>query len=272
MQKGDITRVYITETQEQSFSVTSSPVLTLTDPTGAAGSGSSAAATPGVTASLTQVLQALGAFPLAGPYTFSWTFTDGTQTWVRSQQRFSFYNNVAQRVRNRMQRPITLLGDVFLETEYNSIWNIFKQNFPACPTYNAIATTDQIYLEEGLSILCALRLRRFTARTTPVGEISGYKVQQTEYTFNNAPTNHTTLDADHQWMLDAYEQLQKVSFVASVYATQKAAFHVFTVSGPTRNRIKTRPDSLFGIVASLLTDDYNFSQSTVSDFSEVFIS
>jgi hypothetical protein len=209
---------------------------------------------------------------VAGEYNVVWTFTDGTSTWVRQQTRFAFVNNVPFMVRDRLRRPIGLLPDSLIEYAFATICRQIYSSYIAAvlPVYGTLQTFDARCLDEGLAILTALRLRRYTPITTPSGELSGMKVQQVEYKFAEGAIKSTgyamgvNLSPDEQWFRDAYQSLEQVGPIAALYATRRSTWSMWAVAGPSRLKLAGTQQSLFGTVAALLTDDYDFNARSLS--------
>ena len=269
MQVGETVQVSYTDVQAAPFSVTGgSLVVTLPNGTN---NNLSISATSQNTPATTHTVTATLAAPQAGTYNLSWTFTDGTYTWIRQQTRFAFVNNVPFMVRDRLRRTVTLLPDPVIEYVFNTMQRQIYASYASVglPAYGSFNTYDQACFDEGVAILAALRLRRYTPVTTPSGELSSFKVQQIEYKFvesaiKSAAGFMSNLTPDEQWFRDGYQLLEQVSVINSLYATQTAGFSTWRIAGPSRSRLANGQQSMFGVMASLLSDNFDYNTDALS--------
>lgn len=192
----------------------------------------------------------------AGEYNVQWRLgTAGTYAIIVPQVRYAFYTDVPSIVRQRLSRKISTVSDELIENEYaNMVRNVYL-NYPDLPVYDSLGVNDRYYLERGLAALTACTLRRYIPKVPGLGgEVTKWRVQQTEFQF--APTAQDTSSVD-ALCDEAANYLQLVTAIRSVFTTRMTNFRTFRLVGASRAMQTRQPiRSLYDYVALLVSDTW----------------
>lgn len=204
---------------------------------------------PGFT-SLTQELRAIWTPSQGGDHLVKWSFSINGITIDRVETYFVAWTDVASTVRRRLRESSTSLPDVDIDAEVAVTVRQLIDRFTSLQQaggYAGLVGLDQERFDTATAYMTALRMRMYRAKVVPIGELTGIKMNNTDFRYTSlvAPGQ---LSIEQEWMNEALLSLGRVRLVQQDYASAAASWSPFTISGPTRTNIAN------GQVQTLLTN------------------
>jgi hypothetical protein len=160
-----------------------------------------------------------------------------------------------------MKLSESALPDEVIDLLASRILQGMSASFPTLRAYDMFVTPQEVStIDEVLVYLICIKLRKMGYMGPPSGELISWQFQQTKFQFSPVQASSSSVSREDQLLASAMQVFQRIAEIATLMVERRGRFLGFHVSGPSRVRTENTGgrQSLYGTVASLLTDAINF--------------